>query len=179
MALKLITAATVPAVSLAEAKLACRFDPTELDADITAMLLDAQRLVEHEVGVCLTPQTWEVALDAFPAAVELTRLPVASITSITYADATGAQQTLSAAAYALDGGDGHGFAYAVPVYGASWPETRDEINAVKVRYVAGYADAASVPSHLKRAVKIEVARMIKDPEAGSERLMAISKIYSV
>ena len=179
MALKLITAATVLPVSVAEAKLSCRFDAADLDADISDMIKDAQRLTEHETGVCLTQSTWEVSLDSFPAAIELTRGPVASITSIKYKDAAGVEQTLSPAAYALDAQDAYGFAYAVPAYGTEWPDTRDEINAVKVQYVAGVLTAAEVPSHLRRKVKIFVAMMLEDQTQLSAQLEAISKVYAL
>lgn len=178
MALKLITAATGLAVSLAEAKLTLRVDASALDDDITGMIFDAMRLVEHEVGVCLMPQTFELTLDAFPGALELTRLPVASITSVTYAAQDGTPTVLDPGAYALDMADDHGFAYVVPAYGGAWPATRDEVNAVRVRYVAGYPDAASVPSHLKRQVKIFCAMLLDNPMALSDRLNAISKVYA-
>lgn len=180
MSLKLITPPNVSTglcVTVADAKLSCRFDPSDLDADIAQMILDGQTLVDHEVGVCLMAQTWEAALDAFPDAITLTRTPVASVTSITYIDAAGVLQTLSPAAYVLDSGDAFGKSYIVPAYGESWPETRDEINAVKVRYVVGYADAASVPSHLKRQVLINVAKLIANPDELADRLAAISKVY--
>lgn len=177
MALRLITPPTALAVSLDEAKLAHRFDMLGLDSDITAMIQDATRLAEHEGGQCFMPQTWELTLDAFPAAIELTRTPVARIASIQYADAFGAQQTLPDTAYSLDVADANGPAYVVPAYATTWPVTRNEINAVRVQYVAGYPDAASVPSHLKRQVKIFVAMLLDDPIALSDRLAAIDKVW--
>jgi uncharacterized phiE125 gp8 family phage protein len=174
MALKLITAAGAP-VTLAEAKLACRFDPTDLDADITAMILDATRLVEHETGQCLMSQTWELTLDGFTPALELTRNPVASITSIRYYDTAGAQQLLADTAYELKAADTYSNAFVVPVHGTTWPATLDQAQAVAVRYIAGYPDAASVPSHLKRQVKIMVAQLLDDPLAMQDRLAAIDK----
>lgn len=179
MALKLITAASVLPVSLAEAKLACRFDGSELDSDITEMIVDAANLTAHEGGKELTQRTFEVSWDAFPDAVELTRIPVASITSVKYVDTAGVLQTLDPSAYALDNADDNGFAYVVPAYGTEWPATRDEINAVRVRYVAGYADAASVPSHLKRQVKIFVAMMLDDASIMADRIQAIEKVYAL
>ena len=179
MALKLITTATVLPVSLAEAKLACRFDASDLDSDITAMLTDAVNLVEHEVGQALMPQTWELTLDAFPDVIELTRVPVSAITSIKYTDTAGTLQTLSAGAYTLDNGDGFGHARVVPVYGTAWPATRTDVGVVKVRYVAGYADATSVPSILKRQVKIMVATMIDNPDSLAGRLSAVQRIYAL
>lgn len=177
MSLKLITPAAALPVTLAEAKLAHRFDASDLDDDITAMIQDATRLAEHEVGQCLMPQTWQLTLDAFPDCIRLTRPPVASVTSVQYVDTAGALQTLAPSAYTLDTSSGFGLAYLQPAYGTSWPATRDQAQAVIVRFVAGYADAASVPSHLKRQVKIFVAMMLDDPVQLADRLAAIDKVW--
>lgn len=178
MALKLITAATEFAVTVAEVKLACRFDAADLDSDITAMIADATRLFEHETGQCVMTQVWELTLDAFPAAFELTRVPVASITSVKYTDGSGVLQTLAAEAYTLDSSNGYGPAFVVPAFGTSWPASRAQINAAVLRYTAGYATAAAVPSQIKRQIKIFVAMMIEDPASLSNRLAAIDKVWA-
>lgn len=179
MSLKLITPATLLPVTLAEAKLAHRFDASDLDADITAMLADATRLVEHETGLALMPQTWQLTLDAFPACdLVLTRPPVASVTSVQYVDTLGTLQTLAPGAYTLNTASAYGPARVTPAYGTSWPATRDQASAVIVTYVAGYPDATSVPSQLKRQVKIFVAMLLDDPVQLSGRLAAIDKVWS-
>lgn len=164
MALKLITPATDLAVSLAEAKLHLRVETTDEDALITALIMAAAELAEQKTGRALMPQTWELTLDAFPDAFQLTRLPVASITSIKYWDTAGSQQTLGTGLYTLDNTDDYGPAYVVPVYGGSWPDTRGQINAVAVRYVAGYATAAAVPASIKAWIKLQVSAMYENRE---------------
>jgi len=178
MSLKLITPAAILAVSVAEAKLSCRFDATDLDADIADMIKDATRLVEHETGQSVMAQTWELSLDSFPEVFVLTRPPVASITSLKYVDTEGVTQTLSPAAYTLDTADAYGPAKVETAYNAFWPDARIQANAVALRYVAGYADAASVPSQIKRQIKIFAAMLLDDPLALSDRLAAIDKVYS-
>jgi len=178
MSLKLITPATLPAVTVAEAKLSCRFDASDMDADIADMVKDATRLVEHETGQCIMSQTWELSLDSFPVAFVLTRLPVASITSLKYVDTAGVTQTLDPAAYTLDAADAYGPAKVETTYNTFWPDARIQVNAVILRYVAGYTDAASVPSQIKRQIKIFVAMLLDDPVALSDRLAAIDKVYS-
>lgn len=178
MSLKQITPPSDPAVSLAEIKLACRIDGSDLDTELEAMVLDATRLVEHETGRSVMAQTWALTLDAFPAAFRLSRGPVGSVTSIVYTDSTGVVKTLSSAAYTLADNSAHGPASVVPVYGTSWPTTRSEINAVTVTYVAGAATAAEVPSQIKRQIKIFVAMMLDDPLALGDRLAAIDKVYA-
>ena len=164
MALKLITAATSLAVTLAEAKAHLRVDSTDEDALVTALIHAATATAEQMTGRALMTQTWELTLDAFPDALELTRVPAQSVTSIIYADATGAATTLDNGLYALDSADDFGFAYIVPAYGTEWPTTRSQINAVAVRYVAGYADAAAVPVSIKSWVLLQVAAMFENRE---------------
>lgn len=162
MALKLITPATVLAVSLAEAKQHLRVDVSDDDTLITAMITAATELAEQATGRAIMPQTWELALDAFQDALEVTRVPAVSITSLKYWDKAGVQQTLSDALYTLDNADQFGPAYVVPVYGGTWPDTRDQVNAVALRYVAGYADAASVPESIKSWIKLMVGAMYEN-----------------
>lgn len=165
MALKLITAPTALPVTLAEAKLHLRVTHTDEDTLISALIVSAVAGAEHETGRALMAQTWEVTLDAFPAAIELTRPPVQSVTSITYADVAGQQTVLPIAQYALDAADEFGFAYVVPAYGGEWPETREEINAVKVRFVSGYATADDVPSPIKSWILLQVGAMYAHRES--------------
>lgn len=165
MALKLITAATGLAVTLAEAKAHCRVDTSDDDALITAMITAATEVAEQMTSRAIMPQTWELTLDAFPSAFELCRVPVASITSLTYTDTTGVDQVMSGGAYSLDNYDDFGPTYVVPAYDTEWPDTRDQINAVKVRFVAGYANAAAVPEPIKSWIKLQVGAMYENRES--------------
>lgn len=164
MAIKLITAATTLPVTLAEAKLHCRIDDTDRDALITALITAATEMAEqHMGGRAVMPQTYELTLNAFPDALELTRVPVVSVTSVKYYDTAGVEQTLPGVMYTLDITDDTGPAWVTPVYGGDWPETRDQNGAVVCRYVAGYANAAAVPEPIKQWIKIMVATMISHP----------------
>ena len=94
MALKLITAPTTYPVDLASAKAHLRVDSSAEDTLIQAMIASATELAEQIMGRSIMPQTWELTLDEFPEAFEITRVPAASITSLKYYDEAGAQQTL-------------------------------------------------------------------------------------
>lgn len=179
MALKLITAATELPVTLATMKTALRIDGSERDAEITWAMHGAAAIASHEGGKQIMRQTYELALDAFPDAIELTRVPVASITSVTYSDSAGVQTVLSSALYALDDADAYGFAYVVPAFGESWPATRAEINAVKVRYVAGYAATAAdvTPVDVGR-INALMAQWVQDPTSLERRLSDIGRVYA-
>lgn len=165
MALKLITAPVTLAVSLVEAKAHLRVDSTDDDTLITAMIGSATEMAEQMTGRALMAQTWELSLDAFPSEFELTRVPAQSVTSITYTDTAGVSTVYSSLLYVLDNADDHGAAHVHPVYGSVWPAARDEANAVKVRYLAGYASAAAVPESFKSWIKLMVGAMYENREA--------------
>lgn len=162
MSLKLITPASALAVSLVEAKAHLRVDASDEDALITALITAATEMAEQATGRAIMPQTWELTLDAFPDAFELTRIPVASVTSLKYWDTDGVQQTLDEGQYALNNADDFATATVAPVYGATWPASREQINAVAVRYVAGWANAAAVPDSIKSWIKLQVGAMFEN-----------------
>ena len=165
MALKLITAASALAVSLADAKLHLRVDASDEDTLITAMITAATGMAQQKTNRAVMPQTWELTLDAFPSAFELTRLPAASVTSLKYVDENGTQQTLGSSLYTLDNASDYSPAYVVPAYATAWPASRGQANAVALRYVAGYADAASVPDDIKSWIKMQVTAMFENRSA--------------
>lgn len=141
MSLALITAPTVEPVTLAEVKAQCRIDGTAEDTLLDIYIKAARRQAEHYTGRAFLPQTWELRLDAFPAAeIQLPLPPVASITSIKYLDTAGVEQTLSGSLYTLDAAAEPG--WVLPAAGAAWPDTFEGANAVRVRFVAGYSSAA-------------------------------------
>lgn len=164
MALKLITPAADLAVSLADAKAHLRVNTADDDALITACITAATEMAEQATGRAIMPQTWELTLDAFPEAFEITRVPAASVTSLKYWDAAGDQQPMDTGLYTLDNTDDFGPAYVVPVFGGTWPDTREQINAVALRYVAGYATAAAVPDSIKAWIKLQVGALYENRE---------------
>ncbi|MBL8272668.1 MAG: phage head-tail connector protein [Xanthomonadales bacterium] len=115
------------------------------DDELIDGLIDAATAhVEKVSNRSLVQQTWVLKLCAFPCGgdtwsrrIDLPRPQALSITSIGYVDSAGSPQTLSAANYALQG-DEYGSA-VVETYGNTWPDTREQPDAVTVTYVAGYA----------------------------------------
>lgn len=157
MTLKLITDAATEPISLSEARLFLKIDSDATDEDdlITDMIQTARENCEHELGgQSLLLQTWEVVLDAFPAAeIELGMPSVtpigsqAAIESITYIDTNGDSQTLSSSLYTIDADSPPG--WVLPAVDTTWPATMDCANAVRVRYTMGSALASSLPKSIK------------------------------
>ncbi len=176
MAHKLITAPTVEPLDAATLKLWCRIDASDEDTLINNLFIPAARLAcENATGRALITQTWEVVLDDWPAAraIELLRAPVLAITSVKYIDTAGVEQTMDAAAYALDKDSEPG--WLLPAYNTDWPEARDTANAVRVRYTAGFGAAATdVPQALRMWIALHAAAAYQAREAVSERPLTLN-----
>lgn len=160
MALSLVTPPAVEPVSLAEAKGQLRLSLADDDALITELIAAARDYVETCTHRALITQTWDDKRDGFPAwsdAIWLPKPPLVSVTSVTYVDQNGVTQTWSSTLYTVDAPTGPKarMGAIVPNYGQAFPSTRDVVNAVTIRLVAGYGAAATaVPAGLKAAMKL-------------------------
>lgn len=167
MGLQLITDVTVEPVTLAEAKLWLKVEDgiTADDTLITGLISAVRQMAEQKTGRALLGQTWKLTLDAFPDAIELTRVPLLAVSSVKYLDRDGVQQTLSPASYTVDATNEP--AWVVPAYNVSWPETRADINAVEVTWTAGYhaTDSTKVPSAIRQWMQLQLAAAYVNREA--------------
>jgi len=82
---------------------------------------------------------------------------------VKYVDAAGALQTLDPAEYQVRTSEEP--AELVPAYGKAWPGTRNQKDAVEVRYWAGYATAEEVPAAIREAIAIFCATQAANREA--------------
>lgn len=158
MRVHVVTPPAAEPVTLSEAKAHLRLEGVDDDAYVTALIQAARQHVEEVCWRGLVTQTREAVLETFPCGDEL-ELPggnLGSITSVTYVDADGTTQTLDSDTYEAD-------TVSVPgrlllAYGESWPATRSQWNAVRVRYVVGWA-VEDVPAPIKQALLLLVAQM--------------------
>lgn len=163
MSLKLITAPIAEPITLDDAKAHLRVTGSDDDAYITALIVAARQGAEHVTGRTLMAQTLELALDGFDDVIKLPRPPLTSITSVKYLDESGSLTTMDAIAYLLD--DHSEQARLLPAYGTSWPATRTQANAVLIRYVAGYASAATVPQEIKNWMLLRIGMLYENRES--------------
>ena len=125
-----------------------RQDGTDDDAVLTLAIAAARAKAENYTGTAIISQTWEQTLDEFPDA------------EIEAAQAAGHVDHVAelrrhhrrhagdpSGNYALDAATFPG--WLLPAYGYEWPETRDQANAVTIRYETGYADAAALPGDMR------------------------------
>lgn len=158
MALTLVTAPVGEPFTLTDAKDHLRITIDTEDSLINALIVSAREFAEGNTRRALITQTWDLTLDAFPDAIEVPLPPLQSVTSVTYIDTAGTTQTLVANTdYTVDTKSEPG--RIVPAYGKSWPSTRDIVNAVTVRFVAGYGNATAVPKSIKQAMLMHIEHM--------------------
>jgi uncharacterized phiE125 gp8 family phage protein len=159
-------------LSLAEAKAHLRVTGTEEDGLLAGYILAAREFVENATHRRLVTQTLDFTVDDgwpcviargyYRSRIELPIQPVASVTSISYVDGSGATQTLASNQYVVRT-DGP-VAFIEPAYGVSWPSVRCQTAAITVRFVAGTA-VADVPNPLMQAIRLLVAHANENREA--------------
>jgi uncharacterized phiE125 gp8 family phage protein len=185
MSTRLIVPPAALAVSMEAARRQARASGTALDDEIKGRVEGFTEDAEHETNRAFIHQTWEEALDAFPAgerggagAIQLTKSPVANVLSVKYYDVDGVLRTLAPEDYLVDDKSEPG--YVVPAPGKGWPATAARINAVEVQYVAGYGpDDASVPAAVKQYIlgKLECAYYPSSSEQYLCRLLDRCRVY--
>jgi len=153
-------APAVEPVTVAEVMRHCRIDSLTSDeqTDVETMIQAARERVEEVLWRALITQTRKQTLDEWPAGdqIDLDYPPLQSVTSITYVDTGGTEQTLSTDAYDVTTTDLYG--RITLAHGYTWPTARDDADTIQITYVAGYGDAASdVPAMIRLAIKQIVA----------------------
>lgn len=145
-------------VSLAETKAALLIDHNADDALIATMIAAATAEAETLAARSFVTRTVDLPLNGWPVSgvIRLEYPPVQSITSITYYDEDNASATMDSADYVavLD--------VTPPVVmqakDADWPDvTLRSVSPIRVRYVAGYGAAATVPARYKALIMALVA----------------------
>jgi uncharacterized phiE125 gp8 family phage protein len=163
-----ITPPDFAVVSLDEAKAQLRVDHDD-DNDLIETLIEvATQHIDGSagwLGRALISQTLELQLDRFPnCGVLLPYPPVAGpVTSVKYDDADGVEQTANSSSYRLVGPSGR--PRFELEYGATWPSTRCQTAAVRIRYVAGYGESGDdVPAPIRHAILLMVSELYQNRE---------------
>jgi uncharacterized phiE125 gp8 family phage protein len=161
MHLTLVTAPTSEPVTLEEAKTHCRVDFNDDDALLEGHIAAAREYCENFTRRQFVTATYALRMDDLPDEIVLPRPPLASVTSITYVDATGSTQTLSSSLYTVDTYVEPG--RIVPAYNATWPSVRGHTNDVVVTFTCGAA-VANVPARAKQAILLLVGHWYENRE---------------
>lgn len=164
MALVVITPPAEDPVSVEQAKDNSRVEVGDEDALIAGLITSGTQVAEAFTRRQLITATLELSLDSFPAIdkpIQLPKPPLQSVTSIKYIDRDGVEQTLTG--FQVDTSCEPG--RIAPAFGTSWPDTRDLLGAVKIRYVAGFGDPDAVPQGLRVAIQQMVSGWFENRES--------------
>lgn len=186
-AYRLTVAPTTEPVSLSDAKAFLKVDTSDEDALITALIGTARRMCEEFTKRAFITQTWELVMDVFSnyetaaeaepssigryfppgitegeRAIRLSRQPIQSITKIESADSTNTFSDVSASVYTLDTDTGRILLNS----GQVWPTNLRQYSGVRITYVAGYGNAAAVPSDIATAILLTVSSLYESRACG-------------
>lgn len=164
-------------VSIDDARRYCDYEDNDRNDQFDAWIRAATAMVEHDCEVALCSQTCKLYLPHFLNVMELRKPPVTAVSSITYLDASGASQTLSASVYTSN------LKRWPPrirlTDGQTWPDTQDYTdNAVTITFVAGFGTTSTDPKWplFKEAIRVKVKRMYMG--CGDDRDMVYEGLIS-
>jgi uncharacterized phiE125 gp8 family phage protein len=176
--LNLVTAPTSDPISLAEAKAHCRVTTLDEDGLIAGYILAAREMAETYTRRAFTTQTWDFTIDCdWPQAVDrevyrtqdrivLPKPPVQSVTSVSYTDLDGNEQTLATNQYrVLRLNQERSEAFIDPAYGVVWPSVRRQAETIRVRFVCGYSAENPLPESIRHAMLLIIAHFYEHREA--------------
>ena len=160
MHLSTLTSSTGAPVSLTRAKTYLRNTSTDTEENnaLRQQLRAAAEYCEGRVPgrFTLMRRTYRGLLPGFPSSrLELPRPPLnkssaSTSVDVQYVNSSGAVVTLSSTVYDVIAPAGRP-AYLVPKYGESWPSPRDQDDAVRVTWRAGFGTTGDIPDVAKAA----------------------------
>lgn len=130
-----------------------RIDFSQDDELISDQLKSARIWFERQTSIVTITRSITMTLDAFPRGVIVVRIaPLTSVTSVGYVDPNGDAQVWASNQYTVDLGDEVNFGTIRPDTSYDYPSTDDNVADVTVIFVAGYADADSVPINYRDVI---------------------------
>ncbi len=174
MNLQLVTPPAEAPVSVTEAKSHIRLalGITADDTDVGRYIDAATGLLEGFANRAFVNRTLDLVFDEEPegGVIELPTAPIASVTGVYLTPDEGEEVTVDAAVYRSSLTSGR----VALRRGAVWPvvgSSLAEMDAWRVRFVAGYGGADDVPEPIRQAILLQVAEWYEnrgdDPSAGA------------
>lgn len=174
---RLKTPPKVEPISKDEVKTFLRIEQSDtgFDSQLDQLIKAAREWCETYQNRAYITQTFELALDSFPAssAIRLPRPILQKVDSIQYADVAGESVVWPVDQYQTD-------LYSEPGYlvrKTNWPPTNRSVNNVVITYTSGYGDSPDdVPQKIRQAIFLLVTYwfengMCDPPEAVKSLLM--------
>ena len=183
--LTLVTAPAAEPISLETARNHLRVSSSVDDERIVRLLKVARGDVETETHRALCTQTWDWKFDRWDYCgdgFELPLPPLQSVTWIKYRDADDVEQTWPTTEYDVSIPVGpHAERGRVHLsYSGTFPILRSlRVDAVTVRFVAGYGAAAAVPAEIVQAVLMRLSWLYdKDEDANKAATTLLAPFVS-
>ena len=156
-------------VTLAEVKAHLHITIDTEDSLLNMYLNGAIEWCEEVTHRAITQRSYLIVRNKFP--VLKWRLPlgyISSITSVTYLDTNGAEQTFAASNYTLDNASDSA-AVLQPVPGSSWPNIGEYPSSARVTVVAGWS-TDNVPWAMRLAILQRVGQLMESRAPGDPEL---------
>lgn len=167
--LALVTGPASEPVTLSEAKAHLKVEHSDDDTLITSLIKAARGYCETYTRRAFITQTWDLFMDEFPPSSDepifIHNPKLQSVTHVKYFDINNVEQTWAGANYQVDIATEPG--RILPVDGTTWPAVKRRMNAVNVRYVAGYGAASDVPQEIKQAMLLLIGDWYENREDSS------------
>ncbi len=139
-------------VSLAEAKTYLRITDSDDDALINSLVTAIRQKAETWTRRLFVTQTWTLWLDWAPegAMLPIPLSPLQSVVDIKSYDSANTVSTFDASKYLVDGVSTPGRVGLND--GQTWPNALRAMNALEIKFVAGFGDASNVPETIKQGI---------------------------
>ena len=151
---KINTAPASEPITSDQAKTHLKVSGSDEDNLITNLIVAARQHAEKYLRKSLISQTWDLYLDEFEDVNYIFKGPIQSITHVKYYDTSNEEQTWDSSKYDADLVSEP--ARIIVADGYSYPSLRDKPNAVNIRFVAGYGDAADVPDQILQGMYLYI-----------------------
>ena len=176
MAIRVVTPPAVEPITLTELKAHLRITHDDEDTILTVYLKAARMYAETTLcWRAFITQELELARDSFPSVFSLPRPPLQAVTSIIYRERNGTFETIDPADYIVDTDSEP--PRIVPAADERWPsDTLYPVNAVRVRYLAGYGAAPDdVPTEIRQGILILAAHFyeVREPVVIGTSVMVV------
>lgn len=125
------------------------------------LIPSARQTVEGYLDRKLISQTWDIIFDYALDRVDFPFGQLISVTSVKIISDTDTETTDSSSKYSIQTGD-NGALWLRQGY--SWTTTLRPYRSFKIRFVCGYANAASVPAAIKTAMMMTIANYYEHRE---------------
>lgn len=163
MGLVIKTAPLTYPVTLEEAKAHLNVLSNLDDALISFLIGVATEQAEEITNLQLMRATYEMTMDILPDRFELKKPPLHAVEKIEYIpDGSDAYVLLNPSMYMVDATVCPGV--VIRSNDATYPALSWRVNAVRVTFTAGYADAVAVPKSIKQWMLIRIATLFEHRE---------------